>query len=229
MDLAAVKDAPARELGRAAAAAARNAVSLADDAELLSVASRPARASSLAGLAVEEVGKAGALAVLAVMPENLRARAPVGRMLEWHQMKLVAGQLVAAVPFGAPPTLLNKLAAMSPAEIADILDNAQMIAVDVDQLKQLGLYVDVDRSGQIREPSRVTAAQLRGQLGLARQAASASDGLLDPTLTTWFEAPQAIAIEFSAALVSAFAETGHGRTPEAAAEVLLNAATKLQN
>ena len=224
-----MKDAPAGELGKAAAAAARNAVSLAQDAELLSMASRLARASSLAGLAVEEVGKAGALAVLAVMPENLRARAPVGRMLEWHQMKLVAGQLVAAVPFGVPPTLLDKLAAMSPAEIADILDDAQATAVDMDRLKQRGLYVDIDRSGQISEPSQVTSTQLREQLDLAQRAASAADGLIDPVPPTWFDAPQAIAVEFSSALVSAFALTGHGRTPEAAADVLLNAATTFQN
>jgi AbiV family abortive infection protein len=229
VDLEAVKDAPAGELGKAAAAAARNALTLAQDAELLSTASRPARASSLAGLAVEEVGKAGALAVLAVMPGNLRARAPVRRMLEWHQMKLVAGQLVAAVPFGVPPTLLDKLAAMSPAEIAAILEDAQATAVDVDRLKQRGLYVDIDSSGQISEPSQVTSTQLRAQLDLARQAASATDGLIHPIPPTWFDAPQAIAVDFSSALVSAFAQTGHGRTPEAAADVLLNAATKLQN
>ena len=229
MDLAAVKDAPAGELGRASAAAVRNALSLAQDAELLSTESRLARACSLAGLAVEEVGKAGSLAVLAVMPAKLRARAPVGRMLEWHQMKLVAGELVAAVPFGVPPGILEKLAAMSPAEIADILDDAKAIAMEVDLLKQRGLYVDVDSSGQIREPSQVTATQLREQLDLARQAASAADGLLDPTRPTWFDAPHAIAVEFSGALVSAYAAAGHRRTPEAAADVLLTAATKLQN
>jgi hypothetical protein len=48
------------------------------------------------------VGKVGGLAALAARPEKLRARAPVGRMLEWHQMELVAGQLIAAAPFGAP-------------------------------------------------------------------------------------------------------------------------------
>ena len=80
----------------------RNARCLVEDAELLSGAGRQARAYSLAGLAVEEVGKAGSLAALAVMPENVRARAPVGRMLEWHQMKLVAGHLIAAVSFGEP-------------------------------------------------------------------------------------------------------------------------------
>jgi AbiV family abortive infection protein len=102
VDLGAVKEAPARELARASIAAARNARGLVEDAELLSGAGRQARAYSLAGLAVEEVGKAGSLAALAVMPENLRVRAPVGRMLEWHQWKLVAGQLIAAVPVGVP-------------------------------------------------------------------------------------------------------------------------------
>jgi hypothetical protein len=89
VDLAAVKDAPPWELARGCVAAARNARGLVEDAELLSGADRLARAYSLAGLAVEEVGKAGALAILAAMPKNLRARAPVGRMLDWHQLKLL--------------------------------------------------------------------------------------------------------------------------------------------
>ena len=77
-----MKDAPERALARGAVAAARNAHSLLEDAELLSGAGRPARAYSLAGIAVEEVGKACSLAALAAMPEMVRARAPVGRMLE---------------------------------------------------------------------------------------------------------------------------------------------------
>src|SRR5258706_1392561 len=100
VDLRAVKEAPVPVLARGAVAAARNARGLVQDAELLSGAGRLARAYSLAGLAVEEVGKAGSLADLTAMPENLRARAPVGRMLEWHQMKLVSGHRIAAVPFG---------------------------------------------------------------------------------------------------------------------------------
>src|SRR5260221_1449879 len=70
------------------------------------------RAYSLAGLAVEEVGKAGSLATLgghAGEPE----RAPlVGRMLEWHQWNQVMGQLTGAVPFGLPyPAAGRSLAA----------------------------------------------------------------------------------------------------------------------
>jgi AbiV family abortive infection protein len=229
VDLAAVKDAPALVLAQGSVAAARNARGLVADAELLSGAGRIARAYSLAGLAVEEVGKAGSLATLAAMPENVRARAPLGRMLEWHQMKLVTGQLIAAMPFAAPgveaPFVTTPLS-----EVAEILDNARASAQDVDRLKQRGLYVDVDRSGHVREPSEVTAAELREQLDRARRAAAAANPLLGPGAPVWLANPGADAVEFSRALVSACCEMGLGlvRSPEAAADVLLNAASKLQ-
>jgi AbiV family abortive infection protein len=179
VDLAAVKDAPALVLARGSVAAARNARGLVQDAEMLSGAGRLARAYSLAGLAVEEVGKAGSLAALAAMPENLRERAPLGRMLEWHQWKLVTGQLIAAVPVGVPG-VAARFVTMPLSEVADILDSARASAQDVDRLKQRGLYVDVDRSGRVREPSEVTAADVRIQLDRARRAASAATALLDP-------------------------------------------------
>src|SRR5258706_487101 len=159
VDLRAVKEAPVPVLARGAVAAARNARGLVQDAELLSGAGRLARAYSLAGLAVEEVGKAGSLADLTAMPENLRAPAPVGRMLEWHQMKLVAGQLIAAVPLGVPGAA-TRFVTMPLSEVAEILDSAQASARDADRLKQRGLYVDVDRSGHVREPSEVAAADV---------------------------------------------------------------------
>ncbi len=151
---------------------------------------------SLAGLAVEEVGKADGLATLAAMP------------------------------VGAP-TLPARLVTMPLREVAEILDNAQAFAQDVDRLKQRGLYVDVDRNGQVREPSEVTAAEVREQLDNARRAASAACVLLDPGAPVWLANPEAAAVEFSRALVSAYAEAGHHRSPEAAADVLLNAASKL--
>jgi AbiV family abortive infection protein len=226
VDLAAVKQAPAHALARGSAAAARNARGLVEDAELLSGAGRLARAYSLAGLAVEEVGKAGSLAALAAMPANVRARAPVGRMLEWHQMKLVAGQLVAAVPFSGPG-LATRFVTMPVGEVAEILDDAQAFAQNADRLKQRGLYVDMDRSGHIREPSEVTAAEVREQLDRAQRAASAANALLDPSALLWLASPTAAAVEFSSALVSAFSETRHARSPEAATDVLRNTATKL--
>jgi AbiV family abortive infection protein len=231
VDLAAVKEAPARELARGAVAAARNARGLVEDAELLSGAGRLARAYSLAGLAVEEVGKAGSLCTLAAMPENLRQQAPVGRLLEWHQLKLVAGMLIAAVPLGTPPGgVAATFVTMPLSEVAEILDNAQAFAQDVDRLKQRGLYVDVDRSGHVREPAEVTAAEVREQLGRARRAASAAHALLDPTgPPLWLVNPAPAWVEFSRAVVSAFGETRPARNPEAAADVLLSTACKLQS
>jgi len=227
VDLAAVKEAPVRELARGSVAAARNAFGLVEDAELLSGAGRRARAYSLAGLAVEEVGKAGSLATLAAMPENLRERAPLGRMLEWHQMKLVAGQLIAAVPLGVPG-VAARIVSMPLSEVAELLDQAQAFAQDANRLKQRGLYVDVDRSGQVREPSEVTAAEVRVQLDQARRAASAATALLEPSAPALLANPGAADVEFSRAVVSAFGETRLARSPEAAADVLRNAASKLQ-
>jgi AbiV family abortive infection protein len=226
VDLGAVKDAPAGELARGSIACARNACGLVADATLLSGAGRLARAYSLAALAVEEVGKAGSLATLAAMPGNLRPRAPVGRMLEWHQMKLVAGLLIAAVPLGAP-ALATRLVTMPLSEVSELLDTAQAFAEDADRLKQRGLYVDVDASGQVREPSAVTAAEVGKQLDYARLAASAAHAILDPGAPARLANPGPAAVEFSRALVTAFGETGSARSPEAAADVLRNTAAKL--
>ena len=224
-----MKEAPACVLARSAIAAARNARGLVEDAELLSGAGRRARAYSLAGLAVEEVGKAGSLATLAAMPENLRARAPARRMLEWHQLKLVSGQLIAAVPLPLiGPHWASRFATIPVSDIAEILANAQAFAEDTDRLKQRGLYVDVDRGGQIREPSEVTAAEVRGQLDRARRAAWAANALLDPSAPPQLANPEAASVEFSRALVSAFRETGSARSPEAAADLLLKTATNVE-
>jgi AbiV family abortive infection protein len=227
VDLAAVKDAPAFVLARGSVAAARNARGLVEDAEVLSRAGRIARVYSLAGFAVEEVGKAGQLASLAAMPDKLRARAPVRRMLEWHQMKLITGQLIAAVPFH-PLGVPIKFVTTPLSEIAEILENARASAQDADRLKLLGLYLDVDRSGRVREPSEAAADELREQLDRARLSAWAANALLDPGALQWLANPCAEAVEFSRALVSAYCETGPDRSPQAAADVLLNTATKVQ-
>jgi AbiV family abortive infection protein len=227
VNLGAVKEAPARVLTRSAVAAAKNACGLVEDAELLSGAGRLARAYSLAGLAVEEVGKADGLAALAGMPESLRARAPVGRMLGWHQMKLVAGRLIGVVPGDEPACYAARMATMPVSEVAEMLNEAQAFAEDADRLKQRGLYVDLDHSGYIREPSEVTAAEVREQLDRARQAASAVIALLDPGVPLLYADTGADGVEMSSALFSAFGEIGHARSPEAAADVLRNAVTKV--
>jgi len=149
-------------------------------------------------------------------------------MLEWHQMKLVTGQLIAALPFAAPG-VESPFGTTPLSDVAEILDNAQAFAQDVDRLKQRGLYVDVDRSGQVRKPSEVTTAEVREQIDRARRAVSAANVLLDPGAALWLANPGADAVVFSRALVSACHETGldRERSPEAAADVLLNTASKL--
>jgi AbiV family abortive infection protein len=226
VDLAAVKTAPVPLLASGAVAAASNVLGLVEDAEVLSGAGRQARAYSLAVLAVEELGKAGNLTYLAAMPENVRARAPVGRLLEWHQLKLVKGTLLATVQY-EPSVVCPKLATRSVSEVAEILDDVQAFARDEDRVRLRGLYVDVDQSGQVTQPSEITGAQVREQLDRARQAASVASDLLDPGAHDRIAHPEPCTVEFSRALISSFGVVGHSRSPEAAADMLLDATNRV--
>jgi AbiV family abortive infection protein len=176
----------------------------------------------------EEAGKAISLAALAIMPAGLRAQAPVGRMLEWHQLKLAGGMVIAAVPPTGPRTMAAQLAAKAPSQVAEILDNAQTLAQDQDRLKQRGLYADMDRSGRMQLSSEVTDADADAQLRQARRAVSSASVLLDPRTPAFLANPPAEMIEFCRALVSAFAGAGYGRTSQAAADVWLDAVHKLR-
>jgi AbiV family abortive infection protein len=221
VDLRAVKASAQPELAACAIAAARNAQGLLDDAELLAGAGRTGRAYSLAVLAVEECGKAMDLTALAVMPPRLRARAPLGRMLQWHQLKLVGGLLIAVLPIGSVGSRVAVMSADELAHIASILDAP---ADEADRLKRRGFYVDMDRSGRVREPSEITESELASQLGRARQAAaSGTSALLGPDFQALLANPPAEGVELIQELVSALTEAGYARTPKAAAEVILKA------
>jgi AbiV family abortive infection protein len=228
MDLRAVKAAGRPALLECVAAAAENARGLLDDAERLARAGRYARAYSLSALAVEEFGKAVSLLTLAAMPRKVRAQAPAGRMLEWHQLKLVGGMLMAVLGFG-PPGAAARLAAMPITQLEQILDATDAFADDADMLKRRGLYVDMDRRGRIRRPSEITETEVSGQLARARQVAESAGLLRDPGAQPGFADPPAEAVELARALVGAFAEAGSLRTPGAAAAVALNAIRKLQD
>ena len=229
VDFEAVKAAATPDLVSCAVGAAANAQDLLGDAELLAAAGRRPRAYALAALAVEEAGKAASVAALAMMPVSLRAQAPAGRLLEWHQLKLISGMLIAAVPPGTRTrTMAAQFTAMAPERVAEILDNAQTLGQDQDRLKQRGLYVDIDRSGQVRLPSEVTVADVAAQLRQARRAVSSASVLLDPRTPAFLANPPAEAIELWRALVSALADTGYGRTPRAAAGVWVEAVRRLR-
>jgi AbiV family abortive infection protein len=220
VDLRAVTAATRPELAACAIAAARNAQGLLQDAELLAGSGRTARAYSLAALAVEECGKAMDLTALAVMPERLRARAPVGRMLEWHQLKLVGGLLMAVVPLDS---LTSRLADMPTAELAQTLSILDEPADEADLLKRRGFYVDMDRSGRTREPSEITAQEVESQLGRARKAAASAFVLLGTDALARLASPPAESVEFAQELVTALTEAKTARTPQEAAEVIHHA------
>ncbi len=186
MDLRAVKAATGPELAACAIAAARNAQGLLQDAELLAGAGRTARAYSLVALAVEECGKAASLTALAMTPKRLRAHAPVGRLLGWHQLKQVGGLLLAVVPFGA---IGPRLGAMPAAEVARVICPLAAPAEEADRLKRRGFYVDMDRARRIREPSEITDTELASQLARARQAVASASVLLNADAQTQIANP----------------------------------------
>jgi AbiV family abortive infection protein len=227
MDLRAVKAANGPQLLACATAAAENAHDLLADAELLSGAGRHARAYSLGVLAVEEFGKAVNLVALAAMPKNLKAKAPVRRMLEWHQLKQIGGLLMAVVPL-SEPDMAVRLAAMSLTKLTKILDAMDALVQDADRLKLRGLYVDMYRHARIRQPSEITEAEVSDQLRRARRVAGWMSLLRDPGVQARLADPTAEAVELSRALVGAFAEAGNARRPKTAAAVALRAVTTLQ-
>lgn len=226
MDLAAVKAAEKHDLVACAVASAANAQSALDDAELLALANRRARACFLAELAVEEVGKALSLMALSMLPEKLKGQAPVWRMLRWHELKLVGGLLIALTPPGAPP--VRSLANMSAGELAQIMQESRVLANHQSRLKQRGLYVGMDSSGRITQPSEATQDEMSDQLAQARQAVSSARALLDPRAPARLASPPAEAVEFAQALATALTKAGSARTPEAAADFMLKAVTKLR-
>jgi AbiV family abortive infection protein len=228
VDLPAIKAAGRAQLFACALAAARNGLGLLRDAEMLAGSGSTARAYSLAALAVEECGKALCLAALTVLPRTLRTQAPVGRMLEWHQLKQVGGLLIAAVPID-PPGLAAKLAAMPATQATRIVTTLSVSAEEADRLKRRGLYVDMDRTGRICEPSEITEAEFTSQLERARQAAVSAALVLGPEARARLANPRAEVIELASALVNALIQEGRARTPEAAADIMLNAVGNLRD
>jgi hypothetical protein len=61
-----------------------------------------------------------------------------------------------------------------------------------------------------------------------KASAAAADALLDPGAPLWLADPGVVAVEFSRAMINAYAKTGLARSPEAAADVLRNAVTELR-
>jgi AbiV family abortive infection protein len=228
VDLGAVKAAPVPVLIRGTIATARNAQDLLQDAQVLAEAGRMARAYSLAALAVEEAGKVVSLSLLTVMPEALRAQAPVGRMLEWHQFKQAEGLLIGRLSDHVPG-LAPKLEVMSADELAQVVSALNAPADEADRLKRHGFYVDVVRGATIREPSQITESMVISQLDRARQAVSAAGELLEPETQACIVNPPTEEVELSQAKASALTGARYARTPEDAVDVILNAVSMFRD
>jgi hypothetical protein len=143
------------------------------------------------------------------------------------QLKQAAGQLVGAVPFGAPGIAV-RLLAMPADDLAQILSALRVPAEEADRLKRGGFYVDIGRDGQLHEPAEVTWAEVTRQLARARLAADSVRILLEPDEQARLAHPRAAAIELLRAEVSALTESGYARTPDAAADVLTKMVGKLR-
>jgi AbiV family abortive infection protein len=227
VDLRAVRAASRADLSACAVASARNAQQLQYEAEALAGSGSRARAYSLAVLAVEESGKAAGLTALGGLPNGMRTNAAAGRLLQWHQLKQVGGLLIAAVTFEAPG-VAAKLAAMPVTQVTQILRSLSVSAEQADRLKRRGLYVDMGPSGRIREPSEIAEAEVASQFVRARQATASAGMLLDPQVQARIARPLEEAIELCQALASALTAAGYTRTPQAAADVMLEAVRRFQ-
>lgn len=197
------------------------------DAEILAQAHRAARSYFLSTLALEEVGKAFGLAGLAGLPEALMAQAPIGRMLQWHQLKQTAGQLVGAVPYG-PPGLAARLLAMPEDDLTQILSALKVPAEHAGRLGRVGLYVDIGRGGHIIEPAEITETEAARQLARARLSAGAASILLEPDEQARMAHPPEEGIELIRAAIDALAQAGYARTPDAAAGVIIKTVCMLR-
>jgi len=229
VDLGSVRVAPTPVLIRATIAAARNAQGLLYDAQVLAEAGCAARAYSLASLAVEESGKAASLVLLTVMPEAVRAPAPVGRLLEWHQLKQAEGLLIARMPYRFRQ-VGSWLGAMPAGELEQFMTALDAPTDEADRLKRRGLYTDVGRGGRIWEPSEITETEVFSQLARAEQATSAAGQLLEPETPDWLADPATELVELARAAVSALTEARcAARAPQAATNIMLIGVSKLQD
>lgn len=213
-------------LVRFAAKAARNASDLAKDAELLVSAGRYGRAYSLAALAVEEVGKAGGLLALAMMPDDIRVRAPVRELLEWHALKQMGG-LLAGVLEMSTPGVTGRLAATSTGQLAKLLSGVAAQARDTDQAKKRGFYVDMDDAGQIREPSEVSEAEAREAVARARHVAAAASMLNDPSVQARLAGPPPDALPLASMVFGAYSQNRDIDSAEAVAALVRQVARSL--
>lgn len=222
MDFDAVKRASGADLVECAIAAVANGRGLLEDAEMLSLAGRLGRASALAVLAVEEVGKGVGMTLLSFLPQHMRRNREAGRLLEWHGLKLAGGIILALLPACMAPG--PALVTMPRDELEQIVRETEAFTRVDGDARERGLYVDLDRHGRVRRPEEVTRSEVADRLAQARDAVAAASALLEPNAPARLSHPPRESVRFATALVTALTQGGKSRSPEAAGRVLAEAA-----
>jgi len=219
VELTGIQNASRQELVSFAAAIADNGDGLLADAELLAVNRRFGRAYSMAALSVEEYGKATGVLTLAVMPDDLRARAPVGQLIEWHAVKQLGGLLLSSLQLGSAPGVAGMIVGSSVGDLGQLLGATQMQAQDTDRQKKRGLYVDLDAAGVIWRPDNVTEAEATEQVERARQVSASAGIFRDSIALAKLSNPPAEALAVSAALFSWYLTNAEPQTAHDAAQI----------
>lgn len=196
-----------------AAAAARNALDLLSDAEILCANQRWARTYTLAVLAVEELGKASGVLTLAMVPPALRAQVPVRDLLERHNVKHAVGLLMHLMEFGKPGVAAR---VESSPRLADQLAQLAVEARMSNLAKQRGFYVDLI-SGELKQPSDVTEVDARAALARVREVLESSGPLRDPETLQVLADPPPEVLRLAGLTVERYLESADIGGPEAAA------------
>ncbi len=170
-------------LGEYAIAAAENARRLLTDAETLLTRGGFPTAYSLAVLAFEEAGKSWMSLVGLVMPGELRAEFPFGKLVSSHRDKLQAARMIA--PW---LTFITRGPDAAAAGLIEAIDAMEDRAREDDLAKQRGFYVD-SADGAIWSPSQVKRDEARRIVATVRDVLDRSAPLMEPDFLRFIAAP----------------------------------------
>lgn len=224
MNIQEVASADQRTLIGFAAAAARNALDMLSDAELLCTGQRWARTYALAVLAVEELGKASGVLTLALVPSELRAQVPVRDLLGRHDVKQAAGLVMHLLEFGTPGVAARVEGAT---RLADQLARVAEEVGEANRAKQRGLYVDLV-GGELKRPEEVTEADARAAIARAREVAGSAGPLRDPDALAVLADPPPEVLRFAGLTFERYLESADIGGPEAAAAVAVEMARSIR-
>jgi AbiV family abortive infection protein len=218
MEFDGIMAATRHDLVRYATAVAGNGFSMLSDAELLLREGRNARACALAALAIEEFGKAIGVLTLSLIPDHLRSHVPLGKLLQWHAMKQVAGLMLALVQPSLAPGIAASVSDIPPDQLLKIVTALNTQAEDAGRMKERGLYADMGADGTIWQPHQITETEAANGTGRAREVAASAAAIFkdDDALERLANPPAEQLAMLAAVFEWYFAETSTGGGTEAA-------------